>query len=288
VGLVTSPYFPKNLEFFRYQLFEIGIKNYHQLIGVGGEWYPYNIWELMSGAVFATILGITAIFVMIFSRKMHRGRYVLLFLLMVFFLVLTLKSRRYVEYYIPFAMLYAGAVLGNSLHRAHWRKYWHEFTRLYHRKQMLLTVVSIYFMVTVPTIVIQGIVNERSSLVNGTSYTQFAESGAWLAQHSNQGDIVLHSDWDEFPMLFYHDDVNSYINGLDSTFMYLYDKDLHKKWVDITTGQQLPDLRNIIMNDFHARYVFATIDHTAMRRNMTDIGFPLVYEDTEASVYEVK
>lgn len=286
-GLVTSPYFPKNIEFLRYQLFEIGVKNYHKLIGVGGEWYPYNILDLLSGTIFAVIPVILALVAFVANRKMRQGRYVLLLILMVFFLVLTVKSRRYVEYFVPFAMLFSGAVLGNWLRGVRLRKHWHVFTHLYFRKQILVTIVCIYFLVTVPTIAIQGILTERASLINGSSYTTFAEVGAWLAQHSRPGDIVLHSDWDEFPMLFYYDDVNYYINGLDSTFMYLHDKDLHKKWVDITMGNQMPDIRDVIMYDFRARYVFATIDHTAMRRNLEAAGFPLVYEDNEAAVYEV-
>lgn len=287
-GLLTSPYFPKNLEFYRYQLFEIGVKNYHQLIGVGGEWYPYEIWDLLSATVFAIIPAVLALAVFVINRKERQRHHILLLLLMLSFLALTLKSRRYVEYFVPFTMLFAATVLGQWLQRVQWRRYWHSFTRLYFRKQILVTLVSIYFLVTVPTIIIQGVLNERTQLAEGTSYTQFAAAGAWLAQHSNQGDIVLHSDWDEFPALFYYDDVNNYINGLDSTFMYLYDKDLHKKWVDITMGNQIPGLRNVVMNEFKARYVFATLDHTAMRRNMESVGFLLVYEDSEAAVYEVK
>ncbi|MBI2426494.1 MAG: hypothetical protein HYV34_01480 [Candidatus Kerfeldbacteria bacterium] len=40
-GLVSSPYFPKNLRFYWIQTIQIAVVNFRGTIGVGGEWYPY-------------------------------------------------------------------------------------------------------------------------------------------------------------------------------------------------------------------------------------------------------
>ncbi|HRY63013.1 MAG TPA: hypothetical protein P5267_00170, partial [Patescibacteria group bacterium] len=45
-GLIISPYFPRNLQFYWQQTFQIGLVNYRGLVDVGGEWYPLNFMDL--------------------------------------------------------------------------------------------------------------------------------------------------------------------------------------------------------------------------------------------------
>ncbi len=287
-GVVINPYFPQNLQYYRYQLYEIGVKNYQKLIGVGSEWYPYDPLSLMSDTVFLTILFLAALAIFIVQIKKQTHREVFFLALAIIFLQLTLKSRRYVEYYVPLSCLFGSVVAGTYLAGVNITKIWNSFVDFYTRKKIIVTIIALYFLVTVPTIIIKHYLEERSSLTNGIPYTKFQKVGQWLGEHSEKGDIVFHSSWDEFPMLFYHDDVNNYIGGLDATFNYLYDKDIYQKWVDITTGDKTDNLHEIIKNDFRATYVLASQKHNAMKKNINDSsGFRQVYEDSEAVVYKV-
>ncbi|MBU1146057.1 hypothetical protein KKD80_00725, partial [Patescibacteria group bacterium] len=102
-----------------------------------------------------------------------------------------------------------------------------------------------------------------------------------------EGAIVFHNDWDDFPALFYYNTHNYYIAGLDPTFMYDYDKDLHKEWVDITTGRR-PNISEIVKNDFHSEYVFVDKDHIALENNLKSDGhFQMVYKDEEGKIYKL-
>ncbi|MFA5107526.1 MAG: hypothetical protein WC497_04340 [Patescibacteria group bacterium] len=288
-GLLINPYFPQNLEFYRYQLFEIGIKNYRDSIGVGGEWYPYQPFALFTGSIFLTIALIVTAVVVFFVWKRLSRRDLYLFLLTIFFLILTLKSRRYVEYYIPIACLFSFSILGASLRNFSVNRLAHAFNHLKPRLKIVAFLTLLYFFVTVPALAIRNFNNDRSDLASGFSYTKFKRSSQWLAQHSRTGDIVFHSSWDEFPLLFYYDDTNYYIGGLDPTFMYLADKELYQKWVDITIGNTTVGAYEIIKKDFRARYVFITQSHGAMKRTIADDpGFVRRYEDDEAIIYEVK
>src|SRR3990172_1268714 len=46
-GLSINPYFPDNIAFTWQQAVKIGLINYQNIIGVGGEWYPYKIFDLI-------------------------------------------------------------------------------------------------------------------------------------------------------------------------------------------------------------------------------------------------
>src|SRR3989337_4312435 len=48
-GLIINPYFPDNIAFTWQQAVKIGLINYQNIIGVGGEWYPYKIFDLIGG-----------------------------------------------------------------------------------------------------------------------------------------------------------------------------------------------------------------------------------------------
>ncbi len=70
--------------------------------------------------------------------------------------------------------------------------------------------------------------------------------------------------------------------------MYDYDKDLHKEWVDITTGRR-PNISEIVKNDFRSEYVFVDKDHIALENNLKYDGhFKLVYKDEEGKIFRLE
>lgn len=287
-GIVINPYFPQNLDYYRYQLFEIGVKNYGQIIGVGSEWYSYEPLSLISATVFLSIALVIAAAIMFIKIRKQTRREAFFLLLTLIFLALTVKSRRYVEYYVPAGCLFSFAVIGTYLKSIKLREYWKTFLEFYFRKKIIVSIIIIYFLVSIPTVIVHHFLNERRDLVNGIPFTRFQAASNWLTKHSDAGDIVFHSSWDEFPVLFYHNDKNYYIGGLDQTFMYLHNSDLHKKWVDITTGSLTQGIYQIIKDDFRARYVLSSQKHRQFKKTLEDtVGFRKVYEDAEAVIYQV-
>ena len=287
-GIIINPYFPKNLTYYWYQLIQIGIINYRDIIGVGGEWYPYGFVNLMSNSVLLSILLIVALIIFFLFIKKQNPRSVTLFIITAFFFVLTLKSRRYVEYYIPFAVIFCALSLNVVLVKVKLRQALRGFVKFYLQRKVLVTALIVYFAVAIPSIAIRDYTINYRDLHSGIDYQKFSQSSTWLRENTPAGSIVLHSDWDEFPILFYHNSHNYYIVGLDPTFMYQYNEDLYWKWVNITIGKQRDDLYNIIKNDFGASYVFLEKDHVVMDRNIdNDEGFEEVYEDEEAKIYQI-
>ena len=288
LGVVINPYFPKNIVYFWQQFVQIGVINYSAKIGVGGEWYPYGWFELMKGSLVLTTLVVACVVWFVWHLRRQRALSWAALLWMLFFLAFTLKSRRYVEYYVPFAVFFV-AVMGDDIIRAVWRRWarGHFWRTFWHRAALVTGIL--YLSLVVPAVVVKDWQQNLRDTHNGIPLGKFSQSSRWLAANSEAGDIVFHSDWDEFPVLFYYNDKDYYIVGLDPTFMYNYNQDLYWKWARITLGEQADDLYGIIQGDFQARWVFMENDHTAMRKNIaaTD-GFVLVYQDDEVTIFKVE
>ncbi len=289
LGLVVNPYFPDNIFFTWQQAVKIGLINYQNIIGVGGEWYPYKIFDLVGGlnVLFLALSAGVILFLATFPRQTPQS--MTLFLLTTAFFLLTLKSKRNIEYFAPFAVLFSGFSIRDAF--VAWGI---TPARLFQTVPPLLlqkvtyVLLAGYFAMMIPLSVFKEIQNTKRDLSGGSSFTEFQDASQWLQTHTKKGSIVLHSDWDESPILFYHNDWNEYIVGLDPTFMYEYNKDLYWKWVNVTTGKAGDDLVSIIKDNLRAQYVIVSQDHDAMDKQFTtNTSFEKVYEDKDAKIYQV-
>ncbi|NIM07187.1 MAG: hypothetical protein GTN69_07285 [Armatimonadetes bacterium] len=91
----------------------------------------------------------------------------------------------------------------------------------------------------------------------------------WLKDNSEPGEIVFHVSWGNFPELFYWNQHNRYIGGMDPIFQYAYDKSLywkvHHLWVGKAPGYtwgspkpegaKLEDAYTVMTRDFKASYL---------------------------------
>jgi len=147
----------------------------------------------------------------------------------------------------------------------------------------------VLFVASLTFVFFQDIREVKTIMRNSFAFDKFAAPSQWLKQNTPQGAIVFHSDWDEFPLLFYHNDHNYYIVGLDPTFMYNHDPDLYRRWVDITTGRSSENLAETIGTLFGARYVFVDItsNQTFDRNLAQSADFKEVFSNHEARIYEV-
>ena len=98
---------------------------------------------------------------------------------------------------------------------------------------------------------------------------------------------MFQTDWDDFPRLFYYNTHNTYLIGLDPTYMQLYDPESYDLWVLITRGE-LQQPSQFIANHFQAGYVHSDLQHgDFLRQAGQDPGLREVYRDEQAVVFEV-
>lgn len=109
VGIVTHPYGGNMFEFLRLQVFGTGLT---PDIAVGNEWNPYNGVWWFAGQFAGFVLATWVISLVIRLRLGPRlsANELTLVLLHFAFLVLTLKARRFIEYWPPICLLSAAVL----------------------------------------------------------------------------------------------------------------------------------------------------------------------------------
>lgn len=290
-GLVINPYFPKNILFYEQQLVNIGIINFQKVIGVGNEWYPYNFLDLLTNGAFATLAALVAVVGMIIRFKAQSKRSWALAVLAVFAMALTLKSRRYVEYYVPLMMLFSAVSISDTLRGIDQKKIADQLRRWFFHGRVgraIGVLIGVYLALGLGYVAGRDFRNERNDLHGGFLATKFQDASTWLANNTPVGSRVVHSDWDEFPVLFYHNTHNTYIVGLDPTFLYKANPDTYWTWANITLGKFNGDLVHAVRDTLGAQYVFVASGHEVMDREFrNDEHFVLVYQDAEAKIYQL-
>ena len=127
----------------------------------------------------------------------------------------------------------------------------------------------------------------KASLRTSKPYTTYQGASAWLAANTPAGERVFQTDWDDFPRLFYYNTHNTYLIGLDPTYMLLYNRDLYHLWVEITQGE-IERPSQAIQQDFGARYVMSDLRHgDFLRQAAGDPGLKEVYRDEDAVIFQV-
>ena len=136
-----------------------------------------------------------------------------------------------------------------------------------------------------------GVVNAAArARRSATLRDPFAMRGAsaWLADHTPDGSMVFNADWVEFPELFYYDQRNVYVTGLDPRYLFDAEPDLWKVYDSITQGEEKHP-GPLIRERFGAEYVVARSDSTDFLNAANASGdFDTVYSDEYASVLHIR
>ncbi|MGB8982906.1 MAG: hypothetical protein WCC12_13615, partial [Anaerolineales bacterium] len=119
------------------------------------------------------------------------------------------------------------------------------------------------------------------------SYGLYANVSAWLEKNTPTGARVFQTDWDDFPRLFFYNTHNTYLVGLDPTYLQLYDAELYDLWVDITQGD-VENPSQVIATTFDSHYIHTDLNHRDfLQVAAQDPGLKEVYRDDQAVVFEV-
>jgi hypothetical protein len=135
--------------------------------------------------------------------------------------------------------------------------------------------------------IVWSIAPAQEAIDNSKPYGLYANASAWLEKNTPAGSRVFQTDWDDFPRLFYYNTHNTYLIGLDPTYLQLYDADLYDLWVDITQGD-VENPSQIIATTFEARYIHTDLNHgNFLKVAAEDSGLKEVYRDDQAVIFEV-
>jgi hypothetical protein len=272
LGLMINPYFPQNITFIvnhlAPKLGELGAR-------VGNEWYPYDTWVLVENSGFAIAAFVLGVFALGWRGKKFDRATLTTFTLAVLFGFLTFKSRRFIEYFPAFALIFAALSVSPLLDRA-----------VEIKRGKRLVPIGLLAIVIAPLII--TLTQARSAMADQSKPAEtYAAASYWIAQHAAPGALIFQTDWDDFPRLFFYNPANVYTIGLDPTYMQLHDATLYDEWVQITQGK-IEQPASAIRSRFGGDYVITDLQHTAfLKQAQNDSALQEVFRDKYAVVFEV-
>jgi hypothetical protein len=286
LGMVINPYFPLNLIFtYRHllpKLFEATSVN------VGNEWYPYETLQLLKNSLPALVAFVSgALALGLAGRKMDL-RTATSFLIALLFGLMLFQARRFVEYFPPFALIFAAFAwaplfVGPQPDSANQT----ELPRSHFQAALQANLPFVLLTLAVSAGIVKSIPAVQGQMQQSKPYGLYAAASAWLVQNTPAGERVFQTDWDDFPRLFFYNTHNTYLVGLDPTYMQLYDADLYDTWVKITRGE-VEQPSKIIASRFLARFVQSDLNHkNFLRIAAEDTGLKEVYRDAQTVIFEV-
>lgn len=282
LGVIVNPYFPDNIIF-----------SWHHMAPkltdatsarVGNEWFPYNTKQVLENSFPALIAFVSGIFAIGFSGKKMDVRTTFSLLAALLFGLMFMQARRFVEYFPPFALIFAAFSLAALLLD-------HQFACRISTssplRRILTNVPLLLLSVAVVVSIARSIPRAREAIGNSKPYDLYAGASQWLEANTPAGSRVFQTDWDDFPRLFYYNTHNTYLIGLDPTYMQTYDPDLYDLWVLITQGK-VDDPSQFIAGKFGSQYVHTDLNHeNFIKVAGKDPGLKEVYRDDQAVLYEV-
>lgn len=282
LGMVINPYFPHNIIFsWNHMLPKLTDAT---AVSVGNEWFPYTTRQILENSFPALLFFVSGIFALgLTGRRMDvRTAFALLSALLFGFMLM--QARRFVEYFPPFALVFAAFAWA-----AHFQD--HQFACRISTSSPLKRILKNIPLLLLAAVVLFGISRSlpraRETINDSKPYDLYAGASQWLAQNTPAGSRVFQTDWDDFPRLFYYNTHNTYLIGLDPTYMQLYDPELYDIWVLVTQGKVERPSKLIALR-FGSQYVHTDLKHgsfiTVAER---DPGLREVYRDDQAILYEV-
>lgn len=282
LGLVINLYFPQNLVFI-----------YHHIlpkltdatsISVGNEWFPYDTGQLLKNSPLALAAFLAGTLALGLSGRKMNTATAASFLTAAMFGFMLFQARRFVEYFPPFGLIFAALAWSPLLEREPASPSGLTVSRF----SALLTRLAPAIL---STILIAGMFltyqDAQASIRRSKPYNLYAGASRWLENRTQPGERIFQTDWDDFPRLFFYNASNTYLVGLDPTYMQLYDAVLYDQWVEITQGK-VENPSQAIWDDFGARYIISDLNHTAfMRRASEDPSMREAYRDEFSVVYEI-
>lgn len=313
LGLILRPDFP----FILHQMF---IQDWYVLfyqwqgldLGQGKEIHNSGL-NLFSSSFLILAIFLLAIFVLINKKwiflrlKLNKGsidfsRYAPLLVISLTFLIFSVLSFRFIDYWTPFAVLFAALAAKPFFERFDAR----DFLRKNFKEHGKTAVFAILFIVL---LVVKNITGAFSSVKAIEPLEKFQAASYWLKENTPENSIVFHTDWDDFPKLFYYNDRNRYLVGLDPTFMYVYDKNLYWLWRNISdygivkniplslkeeeNYNKFQDPKNAaqtINGKFNSNIIFAPKDRAALNEFLMNNPsiFQEVYSDQWVKIFKIR
>lgn len=278
LGLLLNPYFPENLRFDIVQasVVSLGQKAH---VRMGGELYPATSWMWIVSCLPVVLPWIGALMLRAWRRRSAPVTDLFLLLSAATFLG-TLRVVRTLDFFVPFAILFAAAVISPYL------------------KASRTDVAAVGLLLALPCAV--NVYLTHQYVLEAPSLARYRGAAEYLRTNAPDA-LVADMQWNDYQLLFFLNSRNRYIIGIEPTFTYLEDPRKYWLWLHLSEDEPATcdreycgasgrtDVVSALGQDLGAQYVLT--DHGANPRlestlrqktNVTE-----VYRDAAFSLYRI-
>jgi hypothetical protein len=251
-------------------------------VDVGIEWYPYESFYMLTSSLVAFGLFFLALIAFEYRDRIRDLKPLFFLIVTALLLLMAIKSRRFMEYFPPFAVILAAFTITPRLERLNYN--WVRRTG----DRILASVAAAVVTVVSSAVLVMTVVMARAEIKDETHPLTWKGASEYISQNAPPGCMVFNTNWDTFPALYYYNPDCSYVAGLDPTYLYDRDPDLWDLYESITNGQKA-DGAKLIRERFGAQYVVTgNGSSNFLTTANADPGFERVYEDSYAIVLRTR
>jgi hypothetical protein len=309
MGFVINPYFPRNLHLF---LEHLVAKAGPMAADVGLEWYSLGSWDFLKASLLAapaTIVGYIGFgYVLSLSRgdRMRAQRPLYFLLLSTALLLMAIRSRRFMEYWPPFAILFGAFALQGALTASSRNDALDPFAaepgagqarpgkdnagwKIFELAPLALGLAAIC---SYNLHFVQAVTRSTNS-----DPDIYATGAAWLRTHVPPRTLIYDLNFSDFPKLFFYDSVHTYVTGLDPQYLHNLHPELEELDLRLR-AQQEPNPAAAIRLAFAkagappVSYLFvgSVPDGPSPEwfNYIQSGGFEVVYQDAECAVLRIR
>lgn len=297
IGVLLHPNARNIFRFLWVQVGVIGIQTPFERVRLGEEWRSITVGQLLVTIPLFILIAAISLFLVRRARsasiqeesvKISQPLEVRWFfpIVTIFLAVLTLKSKRYGEYFIPTLAL-TGAVFERDLRLefSTYRAAWKEVGK---RTRISLVLIAIL-------LVTSSAIDLKDTYVSlHQNILPFAHVDApmkALSVVALPGERVFHPQWDLFPELFVANDRLRYISGMDPTYLFVASTTRSDIYADFVIDQATStDAYAFIHENLGANYIIYERNRNLNfeKRLEQDTRFEQLYEDVKFRVYRVR
>jgi len=282
LGLVLSPWFPENVRYLLFHtVFKVAKADHASFELIGHEWALLTWPQLAvdswpAHAIFAGALIAGALLALRGRLRFSRESIAFCAVTLVFLAMYKESGWRFVEYYVPFAVLTAGLI---------WRDAWLAAPEARPVRGAPAVVAAVCAAVALPA----GV-----NRVTGWNHTVRLETWRPQMQYVMAHDpapMVFDSAWWDYVVLFFQAPDAKYAAGLDGHFLKLGDPDRFRLWYSIVSGERNDDpaIASTIHDRFAARWAIIPRDQLALGRALyASPDARLAMQTLEGWLFELK
>jgi len=277
LGNIINPFFPDNLKFIYLQTTAAGL---FRVARGGSEWMSFAPEEFIRTQFAFIFLFLVTLYIAAIDDKKMNKEALSLFFISLPLIAISFFWRRFIELSVPFSLLFSATVFRDcTLDNIT------GFSKGGKKISSALVIFLTVFFSAGSYYTAKSATEEIKS--DFRSPGRYSQGAKWIYENA-PGIPVYLTDWDDYPELYFYNSFNRYLIGLDPAFLYIYDKEMYKIWIEINAGKYKGDLKKAFTEVFKTPLIFTDNTHGDFVRYSSGYDWiKLRYSDSYCKIYSI-